>query len=120
MGRPRKEIDPNQVLELAKIDCTFSEIAAVLGCSEKTLQRRFVHIIENGREQGKMSLRRAQFKKAVEDGNPTMLIWLGKQRLDQKEKAEVDQVSASETARIISEAVRAMDQDAYGVEDVAH
>jgi hypothetical protein len=34
-----------------------------------------------------MSLRRMQWQ-AAENGNPTMLVWLGKQYLNQKDKAE--------------------------------
>ena len=34
---------------------------------------------------GRMSLRREQFKKAM-DGDRTMLIWLGKQHLDQRDE----------------------------------
>ena len=34
---------------------------------------------------GKVSLRRKQYQKAVEEGNPTMLIWLGKQWLGQSD-----------------------------------
>ena len=33
---------------------------------------------------GKMSLRRAQYKAAI-DGNTTMMVWLGKQWLGQRE-----------------------------------
>ena len=37
-----------------------------------------------------MSLRRRQFKTALEDGNVTMQIWLGKQHLDQTDKRETN------------------------------
>jgi hypothetical protein len=37
---------------------------------------------------GRMSLRRKQWK-AAEDGNTTMLVWLGKQYLGQSDKSEV-------------------------------
>ena len=36
---------------------------------------------------GRISLRRAQFEKAL-SGNVVMQIWLGKQHLDQKDKIE--------------------------------
>ena len=38
---------------------------------------------------GKMSLRRRQFKSAVEDGNVQMMIWMGKQLLKQSDKQEI-------------------------------
>jgi len=89
MARPRKKIDPEQVRTLAKINCTMIEIAAVVGCSVDTLERRFADVIKECREQGRMSLRRAQWKKALE-GHPTMLIWLGKQELGQKDQQAID------------------------------
>jgi hypothetical protein len=84
-GRPKLEIDEDLILNLAQIQCTFEEIAAVVGCSTKTLQRNYVHLIEKGREVGKMSLRRSQFA-AAHGGNSVMLIWLGKQHLGQTDK----------------------------------
>ena len=61
MGRPRAKIDPEQVRKLAAIDCTIAEIAAVVGCSRDTLERRCRAELNDGREQGKASLRRKQF-----------------------------------------------------------
>jgi hypothetical protein len=84
MARPKKLIDPEQVATLARIDCTMIEIAAVVKCSVDTLERRFADVIKAAREEGNSSLRRRQHELAM-DGNPTMLIWLGKQRLGQKE-----------------------------------
>lgn len=87
MARPRKKIDPEQVKQLAMIQCSNAEMAAVLGCSHDVLERRFASAIKEGREHGKSSLKRAQYKLAM-NGNATMLIWLGKQHLDQKDKTE--------------------------------
>lgn len=85
------KIDYDQVYELASIMCTQTEIASVLGCSVRTLQRdeKFKEVFESGIESGKTSLRRAQYKTAM-NGNVTMLIWLGKQYLDQKEPEKDD------------------------------
>jgi AraC-like DNA-binding protein len=88
MARPLKTIDADVVTALAKIHCTYEEIAAVVGCSTDTLKRRFADRIEKGREAGKASLRRLQFEKA-EEGNPTMLIWLGKQHLGQADESRI-------------------------------
>jgi hypothetical protein len=49
---------------------------------------------ESGREIGKASLRRTQIAVA-QQGNPTMLIWLGKQMLNQKDKI-AEEVSGPE------------------------
>jgi len=89
-GRPPIEFDEGlekQIRSLAMIQCTVEEIAIVTGHSSTTLRRHFGDAIKEGREGGKSSLRRAQFKAALK-GNPTMLIWLGKQTLGQKDKLE--------------------------------
>lgn len=88
-GRPKKKIDYQTVEKLASIQCTQEEISNFLGISTKTLQRddEFCRIYKKGLENGKMSLRRWQYKKA-QDGNVSMLIWLGKQYLGQTDKVE--------------------------------
>jgi hypothetical protein len=81
---------------LCKIQCTGEEIAFALGISYDTLQRRvvethgisFAEYYKRESAGGRASLRRAQWNKAME-GNPTMLIWLGKQYLGQKDQQEV-------------------------------
>ena len=84
-----------QLKQLAKMQCTNAEIAAFFHVSLDTLKRRLKdqegvrEAIEEGREGGKMSLRRAQYKAAAIKGNITMLIWLGKQYLGQSDKADV-------------------------------
>jgi AraC-like DNA-binding protein len=89
MARPKKAIDADMVRKLAAIDCTIAEIAATLDCSRDTLERRFRDVIDQGREQGKVSLRRRQFELAS-SGNATMLIWLGKQRLGQRDAQDTN------------------------------
>lgn len=85
-----KPIDPEQVRALAAINCTYPEMCAVLGVSDETLRARFSPIIEAGRAIGRQSLRRAQWKAAVEKGNIQMLIWLGRQLLGQTDKLDVN------------------------------
>jgi hypothetical protein len=85
-GRPWKEMDEERIKDLAAIQCTMSEIAAIMHCTVETLENNYLDIIKNAREGGKESLRRAQWKKAVYEGHPTMLIWCGKFYLDQKEQ----------------------------------
>jgi len=89
-GRPKLDIDPDEVYKLALLQCTLREIASFFSCDEKTIRTRFPAEIEKGRESGKMSLRRAQFKRAVDAGSDTMLIWLGKQYLGQREPRDID------------------------------
>lgn len=92
MGRPKFQIDYATVEKLANIQCTQKEIASFLGCDERTLQRdeEFCHIYKKGMENGKMSLRRMQFKLA--EKNTSMAIFLGKQYLGQKDVVETQHV----------------------------
>lgn len=85
MARPRKKIDPEQVTKLAAINCSMKEMASILSCDVRTLQRRFADVIEKGRDTGKTSLKRKQYEVAMK-GNVTMLIWLGKIFLGQHEE----------------------------------
>jgi hypothetical protein len=85
MPRPRAKVDPSQVEDLAKLGCTNEEVAAALGVSADTIERRFAGAIQNGRLQFRVSVRRIQYHLA-EQGNAAMAIWLGKQYLGQTEK----------------------------------
>lgn len=98
----RNKIEFNQddwqkIKGLCQILCTGEEIADILEVSYDTLQRRvtethgisFADFYKKMSANGKASLRRKQYKKAVEDGNTTMLIWLGKQYLGQKDQQEI-------------------------------
>ena len=83
-GRPRIEIDTELLYKLAQIHCTMKEMVDILGVSEDTLKRRFAGIIDKGKAEGKMRLRRKQIEVAMK-GNAVMLIWLGKQILSQSD-----------------------------------
>ena len=94
-GRPRYEIDYKTLDGLCEIMCTQDEITHLLKVDHKTLTAALVRDGHEGFSQyykkksadGKKSLRRVQYEKAIE-GNTTMLVWLGKQLLDQKDKSE--------------------------------
>ena len=108
MGRPRIEIDTDQVSAFCQVLCTQEEIALFLGCSIETLNRRikeksgltFAGFYQKHSVGGKMSLRRYQYL-AAKDGNPTMLVWLGKQVLGQRDKPEGDEIAAPQPVKII-------------------
>jgi hypothetical protein len=91
MARPKKEIDYNTVEKLSMLHCTQQEIAEMLELSVDTLQRDpvFCGIYKRGMEKGRASLRRMQWK-AAEAGDKTMLVWLGKQYLGQRDKQDID------------------------------
>jgi len=87
MGRPKLNVDPQQVYKLARIGCTNREIAYVVGMSESAVEKRFSSILAKGREGAKTRLRKLQWKAAAK-GNVAMLIWLGKNILGQTDKLE--------------------------------
>lgn len=88
-GPKPKVIDWKQVETLTILQCTDVEVAWAIGVSVDTLTRRpeYADIKEKGISIGNMSLRREQYRQAM-NGNITMLIWLGKNRLGQKDKIE--------------------------------
>ena len=114
VGRPPKlfadEKTLRQVIGLGKIMCTTREIAGVLGVSHDTLMEFFNDCpearaaYENAKEVGKMSLRRAQIEGALK-GNPTLLIWAGKQYLGQTDRAEVTGTLSLEQLILGAEAI---------------
>lgn len=94
VGRPRANIDKEQVEKLAALHCTFEEIADFFGVDKSTISRNFATEIAKGRAAGKLSLRRSQFRLA--ETSATMAIWLGKQYLGQKDYPDLDTNSAFE------------------------
>ena len=84
MARPKIKIDPIEVEKLAAMWCTTKEIASFFDCSVDTIDRRFAENLAKGRDKGKIKLRRLQWQ-AAEKGNVVMLIFLGKQILDQRD-----------------------------------
>jgi len=95
MAPPKKELNEAIIYDLAKIHCTMNEIASVCDCSVDTLERRYADIIKKGRDEGKSSLKRLQWK-AAEAGNITMMIWLGKQTLGQSDRVRSDITSGGD------------------------
>jgi hypothetical protein len=93
-GPKPKELTPAFVFACGKMFCTQEEIGDLCGLDQSTISARLNGDPElkqafiSGRAQGKMSLRRAQFKKAVTDENLVAQIWLGKQELGQSDKQE--------------------------------
>lgn len=106
-GRPKAEptLTVEQVEQLAAFGCTDGEIAVLAGVGEATVKRHFEPQLKKGRADLRSNLRSAQVKKALgvmvkqesKDGKTeiyltppdnTMLIWLGKQYLEQRDKVE--------------------------------
>lgn len=83
-GKTKRIVFDNDVFKLAAMGCTDREIANWFDMSESTLRYNFSSILEKARIDLKQSLRQAQLKLAL-SGNATMLIWLGKNILQQQE-----------------------------------
>lgn len=96
MSRPEKQIDWNLVDDLLVCGSPGTEIAAHFAMHPNTFYRRveekfnmsFSEYYQEKRQIGDALIRKAQFTKALghnKDADNTMLIWLGKQRLGQRE-----------------------------------
>jgi hypothetical protein len=102
--KPLAEIDWEQVDKMCGIHCTGEEIAGILGVDYDTLNAAckrekklgFSDYFKQKSSSGKMSLRRRQYTSAME-GNPTMMVWLGKNWLGQSDKTEITQTTTSIT-----------------------
>ena len=89
-GRPRFVFDENKladIFELASEGATCKEICEGLGCCEATFytSQDAMEAFHRGQAQMKLSLRHYQFLQA-KAGNVSMLIWLGRNLLGQKEQ----------------------------------
>jgi len=96
---PKPKLQPTEetlktVRGLGLIQATSKECAAVLGVTEPTWIKfkadnpEVEEALRHGQGEGLTSLRRQQFQTAMK-GNPTMLIWLGKQYLGQTDKQDI-------------------------------
>ena len=115
MARPPRPVDLKLVEDLARIQCTDAEMAAVLGFSVDGWRKRvrrsqeLVDLIEKGRENGRSSLRRIQWKSAL-GGNTTMQIWLGKQYLGQRDMHATELTGAKGERLVPAEMVVGLDE----------
>lgn len=99
-GRPTVILDEEYAIRQLKamgyMNCTLRECAGVIGVSEGTLYNFFARrpdareAYDDAIQRGKFSLRRRQFDVAMRNGPgaATMLVWLGKNYLGQREPIE--------------------------------
>lgn len=93
-GRPKILIDIEQAKSLCRIGCTRDEICDFLEVDDETLSSRlkeagydsFSTFYKKHSAAVKVSVRRYQLKAAAQL-QPSILIWLGKQCLGQKERS---------------------------------
>lgn len=93
VSRPLIPIDWDRTDELLEAGALGTEIAAYFGMHPETFYDRvrtkyeigFTQYVAEKKSKGDALIREAQYKKAIRKLDNTMLIWLGKQRLGQKE-----------------------------------
>lgn len=103
---PKEKIEAaRSVVEASsKLGCTDKEIGGIVGMSEDSVKRHLRKELDAGRNVMRRSLRKAQLEAAINEKNPTMLIWLGKCYLGQKEpKKELEHSGKFEVIKIMFE-----------------
>ena len=93
-GRPKKEIDKNQFEQMCYYQCTEEEICNILSIGvdkllrwcQETYNDNFTNVYKKYSADGKMSLRRQQFR--LGERSASMSIWLGKQYLGQRDNMD--------------------------------
>ena len=110
-------IDWNRVEKLLMAGCRGVEIASCLGIHEDTLYRAcereketsFAAFAATFRQKGDSLLREAQYNVALGDEtrdiapDKSMLIWLGKNRLEQSDKQDIKQTATVTNAKPMDE-----------------
>lgn len=81
VGRNKIVVPPMEVEDLASIGCTDRDIANWFGIDENTLRYNFSDYLIKGREDLKISLRRAMLKNACVNNNAAVQIFLAKNML---------------------------------------
>jgi len=97
-GRPRIKLDPKQAKIFGYFRATYDTMAEQIGCHVDTIRAamqdedsEFSKAYKKGFSSMKMKLSEAQVQTAIEDRNPTLLVWLGKQYLGQKDNPMPDE-----------------------------
>ena len=85
IGRTKTVIPEEEVAQLAQYHCTNKEIADFYGVPLQTFMDNFRDILTKNRLITKQRLRKAQLDLALNKHDRVMLIWLGKQILNQSE-----------------------------------
>lgn len=86
-GRPKVELPRKSIEEMAARGCTVEGIAGILGVHRNTITANFSAEVALGRNRLADQLRTKQVDLAMK-GSVPLLIWLGKQYLGQRDKAE--------------------------------
>lgn len=96
IGRNKVVVPPEEVEDLAALGCTDRDIANWFGVDENTLRYSFSDYLLKGRENLKISLRRAMLKNACVNLNAAVQIFLAKNMLSMS-----DNGMNSDTAKVL-------------------
>lgn len=86
-GRKRAQVDVQQLIRLAEIGCSTDEMGKFFGCDGSVIRRHYRTLLDQVKTRTKAKLRQAQLDAAL-NGDKVMLIWLGKNMLQQSETGE--------------------------------
>ena len=121
MARPKRVFskkDFDDLEKLCMLQCTQEEMCAWFDIDEETLNKiikkkykvkSFSEFFKAKKGKGKVSLRRKQMETAL-SGNVSMLIWLGKQYLEQSDKQEKANSDTDININITREVIRKKDE----------
>jgi hypothetical protein len=90
IGRNKVVVPPEEVEDLAALGCTDRDIANWFGVDENTLRYSFSDYLLKGRENLKISLRRAMLKNACVNLNAAVQIFLAKNMLGMSDNGMVN------------------------------
>ena len=88
-GDNKRVVVPQDVESLAKSWASYKELAEYFQVKENTFRDHFRENVEKARALTKIALRRKQIEVAL-SGNTSMLIWLGKNILEQSDSPLVE------------------------------
>jgi hypothetical protein len=115
-GRKAVSIDLETLEKLCSMGCSDEELAGWFGVSVRTIQnrrtqRKFADVMRRGDARGRISIRRAQVRQ-VEAGNVPMIIWMGKNRLGQRDNVACISMSLPpiKTAQDVADAAEEVTQ----------
>jgi hypothetical protein len=111
-GRKKIVINWARVNSALEAGANGVQVAAMLGMHPDTLYNKckalynmdFSAYMQTKRESGNEKLLKAQYNLAIQENDRAMLIWLGKQRLNQSEKREVKQEFNGLNFKIVEDA----------------
>ena len=109
MGRPAIELDKNNFESLCNLQCTLEEIAGFFKVNKDTVNAwcnrtygdNFSEVYKKYSQNGKISLRRYQYKMA--EHNSSMAIWLGKQWLNQTDRTNININNEEESKKLMEQ-----------------